>query len=177
MRAAVAAVVVAVAAALVMVLLLSRQPSPPAPSSSTAAESWSLPSLSGTGQVSLSQFRGHAVVVDFFASWCTSCTSELPEFMRVSQRLHGEVAFVGIDSEENGDGLGLARQTGIAAWPLARDVGGSQLSGLRESVEGVPGMPVTAFYDSGGHLVASRLGAMTGDALTQELRQLKLIAA
>jgi thiol-disulfide isomerase/thioredoxin len=164
-----AAVLLCAAAAGVAAYLLTAASSPRA---STSATAWRLPRLTGTGTVALADFRGKPVVVNFFASWCTPCRSELPIFHDISQRLGGGVAFVGVDSEENGDGLALARQTGITSWPLARDVGGSQMSGLREAVEATPGMPVTAFYDRNGMLRDARLGAMSSDALAAELQQL-----
>ena len=159
-----------VAVAVVAVLLVRGAPA--GPTVSTTAASWSLPRLEGSGQVSLSQFRGRPLVVDFFASWCTACQAELPEFLSVSRSLSGRVQFAGVDSEENGDGAGMARRSGITAWPLARDVGGSQLSGLRDALETVPGMPITAFYDAQGHVLRVRLGALTADELMAQISSL-----
>jgi thiol-disulfide isomerase/thioredoxin len=122
--------------------------------------------------VRLSDFRGKPLVLDFFASWCTACRAELPEFLAVGRRMGGRVQFAAVDSEENGDGLALAKQSGITAWRLARDVGGSQESGLREALESLPGMPITAFYDSAGRVLQVRLGALSGDALSSVLAQL-----
>jgi thiol-disulfide isomerase/thioredoxin len=157
--------------ALGAVYALTRGAQSASPAAVTTASGWALPRLLGDGQLRLSDFRGKPVVVDFFASWCTACRDELPELLRVSRAADGRVAFVGIDSEETGDGLAMARATGITAWPLARDAGGSQQSGLRDAVEGIAGMPVIAFYDAQGRLVASRLGAVTGATLAGLLRQ------
>ena len=162
-----------IAAAAVIALLLTRTaPATTTGTYSTAAASWVLPRLDGAGTVSLAQFRGRPAVVDFFASWCTSCAGELPEFVQVSQRVGGRVAFIGVDSEENGDGMAMARNTGITRWPLARDTGGSQLSGLRDALEATPGMPITAFYDAAGRLQRVRLGALSGDELSSLIAQL-----
>jgi thiol-disulfide isomerase/thioredoxin len=164
---------VVIAAVVAIVVLLPRGTSGATPPAySTATSAWVLPKLNGSGTVELASLRGRPVVVNFFASWCTPCRTELPEFLSVSQRAGGRIAFVGVDSEENGDGLALARNSGITAWPLARDVGGSQLSGLRDSLEATPGMPVTAFYDAGGRLLSVRLGAIGGDQLSTMLNQL-----
>jgi len=155
---------VIVVAVLVVVLVSCAQPAAQA-SYATTPESWVLPKLEGSGVVKLSELRGRPVVVDFFASWCTACRDELPEHDAVARRAGKLVTFVGVDSEENGDGLGAARRFGIGAWTLVRDTGGSQQSGLRDAVQSTPGMPVTAVYDAQGHLVAAHLGAMTADAL------------
>jgi thiol-disulfide isomerase/thioredoxin len=160
-----------------LVIVVTRTTAAPGPATSTSTSAWTLPRLEGSGTISLAGFRGKPLVVDFFASWCTPCRSELPEFLTVSRHLGSRVAFVGVDSEENGDGPAFARQTGITTWPLARDTGGSQQSGLRDALASIPGMPVTAFYDASGALRDVRLGAMTGDALATHLRELFGVSA
>jgi thiol-disulfide isomerase/thioredoxin len=136
----------------------------------TSAEGWSLPALQGGGTVSLAQFRGHPVVATFFASWCTACRDELPAFLQLSHTLP-DVRFVGIDSEEYGDGARFAAGLGLGAWPLARDVGGAGADGLHESLTTEPGMPITAIYGSSGSLVDVRIGAESAAELAADLRQ------
>jgi thiol-disulfide isomerase/thioredoxin len=170
-----------VAAAVIVVLLVLPRGNPScaagcAPQLSTKADAWVLPSLDGHGTVSLAEFRGKPLVVDFFASWCSACRDELPEFLAVSRRDIG-VRFVGVDSEEYGDGAGMARQYGITAWPLARDVGGSDHDGLHEALTPAGGMPITALYDASGHLAQVRIGAETGAELAATLHRLFGLAA
>ena len=163
-----------VAAAVVVALLLTRgTPAPASPASTSVdAHDWSLPRLNGPGQLTLSSFRGRPLVLDFFASWCTSCETELPELAGLSQQYAGKVAFAGVDAEETGDGLAMAKRTGIGGWPLARDVGGRELSGLRDALQSTPGMPITAYYDAGGRLLHVQLGAQSGDEFGREITTL-----
>jgi thiol-disulfide isomerase/thioredoxin len=163
---------VVIAAAVAAAVLLTR-PSPAAPqATSIDPRAWSLPRLTGSGRLALASFSGRPLVLDFFASWCDTCETELPAFAAVAQQFHGRVAFAAVDSEETGNGFAMAQRTGIAGWPLARDVAGRELSGLRDALEPTPGMPVTAFYDSRGRLLHVQLGALSGDALTTEIAQL-----
>ena len=55
-----------------------------------------------TGQaVSLSDFRGKAVLLEFFATWCPHCNAEAPHLRALSRSLSGrKIAFVSV----NGDG-------------------------------------------------------------------------
>jgi thiol-disulfide isomerase/thioredoxin len=159
-----------IAAAVAVVLLLPRGSAGSPAAAPPSAQDWTLPRLEGAGSVSLRQLRGRPLVVDFYASWCTACRDELPELAAVAQRATG-VRFIAVDSEENGDGLAMARRSGIGAWTLLRDVGGSQASGLRDAVEVTPGMPVLALYDAGGRLVTARLGAVSGDTLASLLAE------
>jgi thiol-disulfide isomerase/thioredoxin len=177
-RSLLAAVVIAAAvAAAVVVVLVTRGGPAPAAAVSFDPRAWSLPRLDGSGQVALAGYRGRPLVLDFFASWCTSCESELPAFAATAQRLDGRVAFAGVDSEETGNGLAFARQHGVGTWVLARDLGGRELSGLRDALESTPGMPVTAFYDASGRLLHVQLGALSGDDLDAQISSLFHIPA
>lgn len=45
-----------------------------------------------------------------FASWCKVCTDELPGFTAVAHEVSGQVRFIGLDSQETGDGAAMAAQ-------------------------------------------------------------------
>jgi thiol-disulfide isomerase/thioredoxin len=173
LRSAVALTVV-VAAALVGVRASSSTPQ--RPSVSVQPTTWQLPRLTGSGNLRMADLHGHPVVLDFFASWCTACRGELPGMAAVSEELKGRVTFAGIDSLENGDGLAMARQYGVAGWPLARDSGGVQDSGLHDAL-GARGMPLTVFYDRSGRLLTVVFGALTEDDLRSRIQSLYGIAA
>jgi thiol-disulfide isomerase/thioredoxin len=166
-----AAVVVAVIAAAVGLAVRGTSSAPQPAGASTQPTSWELPKLAGAGNLTLAELRGRPVVLDFFASWCTACRGELPGMAKVSRQLQGRVTFAGIDSQETGDGLAMARQYGVDAWPLARDVGGAQASGLHDAL-GARGMPLTAFYDSSGRLLTVVLGAISEDDLRSRIHAL-----
>lgn len=117
-----------------------------------------LPAIQGEERVRLADFRGKPVVVNFFASWCTSCDFELPGFARVSDELRDEVAFVGVNALETGDPMTMPERHGITWWPLARDIG-SRGNDLHAALGG-RGMPITAFYDEDGNLLHVDPGAL-----------------
>ncbi len=165
------AVVLVVVVAAVMFAIRGTSSAPQPAATSTGATNWELPRLNGTGSVKLSDLRGHPVVLDFFASWCTACRGELPGMAALSHQLSGRVTFAGIDSQETGDGLAMARQYGIDGWPLASDIGGTQASGLHDAL-GSRGMPVTAFYDSNGRLLSVIPGAISEDDLRARIHSL-----
>jgi thiol-disulfide isomerase/thioredoxin len=166
--------VVAIAAVAVAVRA-SPQAAPPS-GVNTQKASWQLPRLGSPGELSLASLRGHPVVVDFFASWCYACQGELPGMATVSARLKGEVTFVGVNSQETGDGLAMARRYGIDWWPLASDRGGSQDSGLRDDL-GAAVMPVTAFYSAAGKLLEVVPGAISQADVTTRIHDLFGVAS
>jgi peroxiredoxin len=55
-------------------------------------------------QVSLNQFRGQVVVLNFWATWCTPCNQELPSIMDMQNRLRGRgVVVLGVSIDVDGD--------------------------------------------------------------------------
>lgn len=140
----------------------------------TSITGWSLPRLGASGKVSLSQFRGRPVVVNFFASWCTVCASELPVFAHDGALLRGRVDVVEVNALETGNGQSFARQYNLvqSVPAVLSDVGGSQGDGLYQALGGTGTMPMTAFYDARGHLLTTHVGGFDSTTLANELRQL-----
>ena len=138
----------------------------------TSAEGWDLPALDSDGRVTLADFRGKPTVAAFFAEWCEVCEDEIPEYLSISQQVQGEVNFVGINTQDNGRGLGDAEKWGIVGvWPLARDIGGTNASGLSTGTFGMRGSPMTVFYDENGAVVFIQRGGLTGDQLATAINQ------
>jgi len=144
-----------------------------APQYRTSPANWELPRLDRPGKLSLAQFHGKPLVVNFFATWCVACRSELPGLKTVSEELKDKVTFVGVNSQDFGQGLAMAKEFKIDWWPLAKDVGGSTPggSGFHDALGG-RGMPVTVFYDASGKQVFFAGGALSERAFAQKLNDL-----
>ena len=55
-------------------------------------------------QVSLNQFRGKVVIVNFWATWCPPCNQELPSIMDMQNRLRSRgVVVLGVSIDVDGD--------------------------------------------------------------------------
>lgn len=131
------------------------------------APSWLLPDLSRpSSTVSLAQFRGHPLVINFWASWCPPCREEMPALEHAARQLTGRVNFAGLDTQDQpGAGLAFARRAGVT-YPLATD--NAQVYGSY----GVSGLPTTFFVNADGAIVGRQVGAMTESgiySLVQEL--------
>lgn len=112
-------------------------------------------------------------MVSFFASWCVYCNEELPGFVQVAKATAGKVAFVGVDTNDPGDGVAMAHRFDLAGagFALAHDIGADPASDLWRSY-GSQGLPVTAFYDASGRLVDFSGGMLTQDELQQRITKL-----
>ncbi|GAC1605556.1 MAG: hypothetical protein NVS3B21_35140 [Acidimicrobiales bacterium] len=132
-----------------------------------------LPGLQRTQRISLAAYRGTPVVVNMFASWCVNCRQELPAFARAASELRGRVQFVGINSQETGDGVGMAKEFDLASkgFALARDIGPTPSASLHDAY-GARGMPVTVFYDRDGKLLRTFRAQVPEETLRATLKEL-----
>ncbi|MDQ3954311.1 MAG: DUF3179 domain-containing protein [Actinomycetota bacterium] len=109
---------------------------------------------------SLGDYEGKPLVVNFWASWCPSCTAEMPAFDRAYRKLESQVAFVGINQNDTHEAAReLARSTGVT-YRLAEDPRGETFA-----LFGGAGMPTTVFIDEEGVVVETIAGELTEDQL------------
>jgi cytochrome c biogenesis protein CcmG, thiol:disulfide interchange protein DsbE len=158
---AVATVCLAVVAAVIAVDSTSHNPGPAAPK---AAPPITLPSLSDPAQqVSLAAYRGHPVIVNFFASWCVPCQRETPLLAKFYTAGHGKVVIIGVDAD---DSAPAARQF-LAAHEVSYPVGFESTSAVADAW-GVSqiGIPETFFLDSSHRIVKQIFGDVTTQSLT-----------
>ena len=68
------------------------------------APAFTLPSLADGSPVSLEQFRGKVVLLNFFATWCPACRAEMPFLQAAWEEVQDEgVAFLIIDIAEESE--------------------------------------------------------------------------
>ena len=114
-------------------------------------------------EVSLSDFRGKPVVLNFWASWCGPCKSEMPEFEEAYKTYGDNVHFLMVNLTDGVQETVETAQSFIDSvgytFPVYFD---TQYGGAMNY--GVSSIPVTFFLDAEGHAVAQAVGAM--DAAT-----------
>jgi thiol-disulfide isomerase/thioredoxin len=71
-----------------------------------SAPDFTLHNLEGKS-VSLSDFKGKVVLVNFWATWCTACLKEIPDLVALQQKMGDKVAIIGVAldgvPDEDGD--------------------------------------------------------------------------
>lgn len=122
--------------------------------------------------VKLSDFFGKPIVVNFWASWCPPCRSEMPHFDKAYSDHKDRVAFLMVDlvdgqreTVESGqdyiDGEGFD-------FPVYFDT--DQEAAFAYMVQSIP---TTLFIDSQGHIVKKVSGAMDEETLKGYLEKIK----
>jgi cytochrome c biogenesis protein CcmG, thiol:disulfide interchange protein DsbE len=151
------------AAAIIAVSLATSSSSaaPPAP----VAPSFTVAALGAPGNVSLSQYKGKPVIVNFWASWCGPCQQETPLLASWYKQEHGQIALVGLDENDT-----TANATAFAhAKGVTYTLGFDPLLTVANAYS-IDGLPQTFFLNAQHRIVEHVFGAMTTADLAQGVR-------
>lgn len=118
--------------------------------------------------VSLSDFHGKPVVINFWASWCGYCTDEMPVFQEVYENYGEQVAFMMINLTDG------SRETLDSAKGFIEDEGYTFPVYFDTELEAAHAyetysIPVTFFIDANGDLVTGIQGAATKSKLLDKI--------
>jgi len=143
-----------------LVSAVRKGESPPAP----ALE---LPALDGDERISLASFRGKAVVVNFWASWCEPCKEETPMLQKAYERYRAEgLVVLGVNAQDfRVDARRFAGRYDVT-YPLVHDGPGT----TREAW-GLTGFPETWWIDRQGRLVAYVQGQFSAEELERNIER------
>jgi thiol-disulfide isomerase/thioredoxin len=141
-----------------------------------AAERRPLPEVTGRtldGQaLTLRDVAGSGVVViNVWASWCTSCRDESAALAAVATELRGQpVRFIGVDEQDpTASAQTFLASTGVS-YPQLADPDGDVLAAL--SLLPRSGIPSTLLVDPGGRMAARVIGPVTHDGLRELIASL-----
>jgi peroxiredoxin len=122
--------------------------------------------------IDLSQFRGHPVIVDFWATWCPPCRRQIPELMDLYKRYHKAaglvVVGVSVDSVQ-GQGVQAARDF---AQELAINYPIVMATPAVLDNFGIFALPTTFFIGRDGRIVSQLRGSGDPRELTAHLKEL-----
>lgn len=127
-------------------------PGPPAPE-------FRLERLAG-GELSLDEFRGKTLIVDFWATWCVPCLAQIPILNAFSRDHAEEVAVVGVSVDAEGRS---AVEEFIQQVPIDYPVLFGDEALARSY--GAPGFPALAVVDAQGRIDSLHVGLITPDEL------------
>jgi cytochrome c biogenesis protein CcmG/thiol:disulfide interchange protein DsbE len=135
-----------------------------------AAPNFTLPGLNNQNsqKISLADFQGKAVVINFWSSTCQPCKDEMPLLETQWERVRQQgVVFLGIDVEDTtSDGLAFLKQHGVTYLSVI-DNGGSTLVDY-----GVTYTPETIFIDRTGKVISAVRMEITSQQLQTNLQSL-----
>ncbi len=116
--------------------------------------------------VKLSDMKGKPVVLNFWASWCPPCKSEMPDFDEICKEFEGRVEFMMVNLTDGVQETVESARNFIHmmeySFPVYYDTDMDA-----SNTYGIQSIPTTFFIDAEGNLIAYASGAMSGDTLKQ----------
>ena len=119
----------------------------------------------------LSDFKGRPVLLNFWASWCGPCKSEMPDFQKAYETYGEEIQFMMVDltdgSRETRETAGEFIEEQGFTFPVYYDVNQEGAYAFYVSA-----LPATYFIDEKGRIVAVGKGMLDEEALEKGISYL-----
>ena len=158
--------ILAIAAGIYLLATPSGDSTPAAGGSTIEAPDFTFTLLNGK-KVSLSDYRGKPLVLNFWATWCPPCREETPVLVKVSDKYDGDVQFLGV----------VQNDTKESAKKFAQEYKMNYSSGLDSTGDisnayKIAGIPTSFFINGDGTVQASYIGAIDEATLVAYIEEL-----
>ena len=121
-------------------------------------------------ELSLSNFKGKPVVLNFWASWCDPCKEEAPlleNAWKQMQALGKDVVFLGIDYQDSSSNSLSFLQLNRITYPTVVDADGSVATRY-----GLTSLPETVFINRNGTVTSKVSRQLTAQALSSGIQSI-----
>lgn len=123
-------------------------------------------------EVHLADYIGKPIVLNFWASWCGPCQSEMPDFHEKYLELGDDVHFLMINmtdgARETVESASAFIAKNVYAFPVFYDTKSDAAS-----IYGAYSLPTTFFIDADGYAIAQATGAIDAETLQRGLDMIK----
>lgn len=147
---------------------------PDSPLVNEQAPNFTLTSIDGK-KVSLASYRGKAVVLDFWATWCGPCRMEIPWFISLNQQYAGKgLAVVGVATDALDDSNPQQATKTIQAFASKMHMNYPVLlasNAVQQAYGGIDSLPTTFYINRKGVVVASTVGVPPHDVVVANIQK------
>ena len=160
--------VVAVAALVALLVWSFHRHRSPAPQVQFhPAPDFSLTDLTGQ-PITLAANRGKVVILDFWATWCEPCKTEIPHFVDMQNRYAGQgLQVIGVSMDDGEKPVRDFQQQFKMNYPVVMGT-----AKLAESYGGILGLPITFVIDRQGRIYKRHVGQTEPSVFEGEIRKL-----
>ena len=143
-------------------VMAARSQRPPSPQVGFAAPDFSLETLDDE-MVSLSDLRGQAVLINFWATWCPPCRAEMPAIQQVYDRYRDRgFTVLAVDLQESEAEITAFTEPLGLTFPILLDRSGQVFARYR-----VKALPSTFFVDQKGIIREVTIGGPMTEAFIE----------
>jgi thiol-disulfide isomerase/thioredoxin len=121
----------------------------------------------------LSQFKGKATVITFWATWCSPCLKEMPAFHKLVEQYQGELQVLAVamlDTPE--DVLSFVKKNPAYKFTWLLDPEGENENSALTQAFGIAGLPTNVFVNAEGKVVDYWRGLESTEALSKKIQGL-----
>ena len=116
--------------------------------------------------VSLSDFKGQVLLIDFWATWCAPCLAEIPDLIKLHTRFKDQgFALIGIAVDDDKESVTAFAKERNVPYPLLLE-GDEPIKGYR-----IPGVPTAYLIDRSGIVVGQYFGPKSYDTLVRDVQK------
>lgn len=132
----------------------------------SSAPNFSLTDINGK-QVSLADFKGKVVILDFFASWCPPCREEIPDFIKL-QNTYSDQGFsmIGVSLVTQDESKEFAGKVGIN-YPVIVDDGS-----VSKAYGPIRSIPTTFIIGKDSKIAKIYIGYRSMDVFEKDIKEL-----
>lgn len=131
------------------------------------APDFTLPQLSGQ-QLTLSDYRGKVVLLDFWATWCEPCRVETPFLVDLQNKYRDQgLQIIGVSMDDTPDPVHGFYQQFKMNYPVV--MGNAKIG---EEYGGVLGLPIAFLIDREGRIQKKHMGATDASVFETEVTAL-----
>lgn len=114
------------------------------------------------GTITLSDFQGKPILLNFAASWCGPCELEAPVLKNAYDKYKDQVAFVGAAVKDNADSQRAFAEKHGLEFPIGLDPSGSIAYSYQKAAKvSISGIPTTFFIKKDGTIATFWVGPLT----------------
>ena len=125
------------------------------------------------GEFRLSDYRGRIVIINLWATYCTPCVQELPEFEALLREHEDELAMLAVHSSMTGEvePQDFVKSKGWGDWKLPFALDDEDEDTLFTIVNGGSTLPQTIVLNRCGEVIYNRVGSVTPEMLESLYKQ------
>ena len=121
-------------------------------------------------KVSLTEFKGKIIVLNFWATWCVPCKTEIPQFVELQKQYEAQgVQFVGISVDDTAAKLKPYVEAQAMNYPVLQ---GKGHDAVLDAYGPITSLPVTYVIRRDGTFCKRHAGPVEKDVLERELKSL-----